>query len=526
MEGTLRSSRTKAPARTLILAMGLLAGCSGGHGTPGPYIAAAIVSFPPGAGPPGFDSGAAVAVADPGTGEPISTAAVTVNGFALRYDPAQLMYVGDVSVSPGDAVALGVSVGGRVYQASGAQFGSYPQVVTPAAGGAWAAYAEQGVTWSAGAPTADSSYALAVLDAANPNGDALWPPVDSPQLLPLGSGSFTLPADAVSAGDRLVVVGLAREVAIPGAYAGSALVIGGFSYTPVHVWDDRGQLWEAAAASGIPEWTDLRRVAWTGTQLVAVGYTTLLGNLTCLQYGNILTSPDGLAWTPRIGGCADVPSMVLQGVASSGAQLVVVGGPAILSSADGATWTGRSGAEGHILLDVAWTGAAFVAVGQAGFVLTSPDGATWTARTSGTSADLRSVAWTGERLVAVGGTTLLVSDDGTSWSAGSSGTTNGLLGVASSPGRTIAVGNGGTIVASGDGLSWTPVASGTEELTAAAWSGHHFAVVGAQGAIATSADGTTWTPRSSPFGYDLWGEAWTGTRWVAVGDVGTVLVSP
>jgi hypothetical protein len=498
----------------------LLAACSGGRSDTVPFIEASVVAFPPGAAPAGFDAGASVAVLDPWTGAPIAAATVIVNGVLLQYDAAVRVYAGGVAIAPGETVALTVAIEGQVYEASGAQFAAYPQVETPAAGAVWAAYSGHDVTWSPGVPTADAAYALAVLDARDPDDDALWP-LSGPQIVPRWTTSFTIPADAVSVGDRLVVVGLTREVAIPGALAGSVLVIGGFSYTPVHVMDDLGRRWEVAVATGIPDRTTLRGVVWTGTQLVAVGSSAAFGG----AYGIVLTSPDALEWTPRTA-FADVGTQVLWGVASSGTQIVAVGGPGILSSSDGVTWTKRSGAEGRFLLDVVWSGAAFVAVGESGIVLTSPDGVTWAEQVSGVSHNLWAVAWTGARLVAVGAYgAVIVSDDGAAWSPATSGTTKGLGGVASSTAATVAVGPGGTVLASADGLSWSPVTSQTDDFKSIASSGQRFAAVGASGAIATSVDGTSWTARSSPRGHDLWDVAWTGTTWVAVGDIETVLLS-
>ncbi len=528
MRRSLHPVRRNLLSRAALAAAALALGaCSSGSSAPsGPAIAAALVSFPIFGAPDGFDTGASVAVLNPADGYPIATATVTMNGVALPYDPTRGEYVGSVMVAPGASVTVSVTVDGRVYQASTTQFATYPQVQTPAPGDDWFGYSAHGVSWSAGTPTADSMYALLVLDAADPNGFLVWPPDQSPRMLPLGTTSYSIPADGLSVGDRLVLVGLAREVAIPGALAGSGLIVGGFTFAPVHVMDDSGRTWRSASAIGIPQFATLLGVAWTGSQLVAVGYGTDLGG--CPQYGLIVTSPDAQTWTRRTD-CQSAPMIPLWGIAASGTQIVVVGASGILTSPDGATWTAQSGAEGKFLLDVAWSGTTFVAVGEGGVILTSTDGTSWAPQTSGTQDDLWAVAWNGAAFVAAGGngTILLSSADGTSWSPATSGTTNGLLGVGGPAGMMVAVGGAGTILTSAGGLSWTSVGPGTTlpNYQGVGWSGQRLVAVGSQGTIATSTDGATWTSRFSPLSVDLRGVAWTGTRWVAVGD-STVLLSP
>ncbi len=73
-----------------------------------------------------------------------------------------------------------------------------------------------------------------------------------------------------------------------------------------------------------------------------------------------------------------------------GNQFVAVGeGGAILTSPDGVTWTPRAS---YSLDGVTWGGDQFVAVGLEGTILTSPDGVTWTPRASGVTYYLYGVA--------------------------------------------------------------------------------------------------------------------------------------
>ncbi len=520
-ERQVRAVLQNGPRRAALVLVLLAVSACARRAEPGPFIAAVVGSFPPGSAPAaaGSDAGASVQVLDPNTGEPIATASVTVNGVTLPFDATAREYVGAVTVAPGETVMLGVAIDGRSYRASVAQFSAYPDVDPSTTSDPWAADAAHVVAWSPGAPTPDAVYVVMVIDAVS--GDLVWPP-SAAEVVPAGTTSYTIPSDALTVGDRLILAGLTREVPIPGASAGSGLIVAGFGSAPVHVMDDSGRSWALAATTGIPTAgvTDLRRVVWTGTQLVAVG--SVMGGSS--QCGFIATSPDGRSWTPQID-CTHPTTPVVDGITWSGAQLVAVGGSEILTSPDAVTWTGRSVGAGTQLSDVACSGTACVAVGSGGVVLSSTDEVTWTPQTTGTIFDLWSVAWTGKRFVAGGWNgTVITSDDGTTWSTASSGTIQRLPGIASSPTATVAVGPNGTILVSpDDGSSWSSVGSGTDSLEAVAWSGRRFVAVG-EYAVAVSPDGTSWTtPSNFVMGT---GVTWTGTRWVAVGFGGSVFLSP
>jgi hypothetical protein len=69
----------------------------------------------------------------------------------------------------------------------------------------------------------------------------------------------------------------------------------------------------------------LQAVAWSGTQLAAVG-----------QNGAVLTSPNGVAWTVRSSGT----TLAMTGVVWTGSQFVAVGdGGSIRTSTDGVAWS-------------------------------------------------------------------------------------------------------------------------------------------------------------------------------------------
>ncbi|MBO0781888.1 MAG: protein kinase, partial [Ktedonobacteraceae bacterium] len=259
---------------------------------------------------------------------------------------------------------------------------------------------------------------------------------------------------------------------------------------------------------------ELRGVAWSGTQFVAVGYN-----------GTILTSPDGITWTSRTSGT----SAVLTGAIWAGTQFVVVGDAGkILTSPDGIRWTPRASNTTADLTGTAWSGRQIVVTGYNGTILTSPDGITWTSRISGVAPYyLWGTVWAGTQFVVVGGGGVtLTSQNGVNWKLRTSSAN--LWGITWSHSKLVVVGVNGLTRTSPDGGTWTTHLSGTREiLQAVAWSGTQFVAVGANSTILTSPDGITWTPRTPPGASTfLASVVWSGTRFVAVGDNGTVLTSP
>ncbi len=491
----------------------VLTTCGGGGGggvsaVAPPLIQATLVSFPTGSAPPGFlppsfNSGAVVTVND-ANGASISNARVTMNAAILTYNDTYKDYEGYLAVALGDSVGLSVTIGGNTYTASGTQFTTYPTISAPVAGAAWQASNTNIITWSEGAPLTNAFHMLGVLDAANLT--LVWPTNDSFEAVPIGTLSYSIPANSLTAGNLLVFVGIGAPVNIPNAATDSFLAISGFNYVPITVykWTQR-----TSGTTGV-----LQSVVWSGTQFVTVG---LVG-----FDGIILTSPDAVTWTSRAVGNA----RSLFSVTWSGTQFVAVGDYAILTSPDGVTWTPRTA--GGWLFGVTWSGTQFVAVGIGGTILTSPDGVTWTSRTSGTTNDLSDVTWSGTQFVAVGiGGAILTSPDGVTWTSRTSGTSYGLSGVTWSGMQFIVVGENGTILTSSDGITWTSRTSGSfNPLYRVSWSGTRFVVAGFGGTILTSPDGATWTSQTSGTVSNLYDVTWSGSQFVIAGDGGTILTSP
>jgi hypothetical protein len=235
-------------------------------------------------------------------------------------------------------------------------------------------------------------------------------------------------------------------------------------------------------------------VAWNGATFVAAGE-------------RILFSPDGKSWTVT----ASFSTCAFTRVAAHDAMFVAVGGyygnGCVATSPDGRQWTERtSGIEKNaaVLSSVIWAGATFVAGGNinrgrfgiTNIFLTSPDGMTWT-RQSGTSAQLMDVAWSGSLFVAVGGNrrqgVIFTSPDAKSWARKKTKVSDPFTAVLWNGSTFVTVGLNGALFTSPDGMTWTQRKSTTtRDLHSLAWNGSLFVAVG-DGVILTSPDGVAWT---------------------------------
>jgi hypothetical protein len=287
----------------------------------------------------------------------------------------------------------------------------------------------------------------------------------------------------------------------------------------------------------------LNSVTWAGNQLVV-----LCGQDRDGFYDTLLTSPDGLTWTPRVTGAS------LIAVTWTGSQYVAVGsgGSRILTNAyrglaytspDGATW-GLSATDVASnfctgLFDVAWTGSRLVAVGATTEIATSTDAAHWTTwmeTSTRISGAISRVVWAGTHLVAFGyedrgggasgvDNFILTSPDGSDWTRIGEFTTLAPASVLWTGSEIIGVG-GENLMRSKEGLAWTTrrIAPG-KNLRAVAWTGQRIVAVTAEypATILYSQDGTTWSEKTLTAA--ITGLAWTGKRLVAVGLSGQILVS-
>ena len=90
-----------------------------------------------------------------------------------------------------------------------------------------------------------------------------------------------------------------------------------------------------------------RDMIWTGEMYVLLTYT------------NVFTSPDGIEWTEKL-----QTELGLNAMSWNGTELVVVGDKgSIISSRDTVSWTVENSLVTVHLIDIAWNGSHFVAIG-------------------------------------------------------------------------------------------------------------------------------------------------------------------
>jgi len=241
------------------------------------------------------------------------------------------------------------------------------------------------------------------------------------------------------------------------------------------------------------------------------------------EFGTLLASFDSFSWSSRL---VSVSSATLRGVARGNATFVAVGGdpatidaPAsasIVSSPDnGLTWSARSIPAGsQNLTAAAYGNGIFVAVGKSAFNSANP---TATA-------------------------TILTSTNGTTWTSRSSGSFLGLNAVTFANGRFIAVGDynpagngrpeGAALLTSTNGVTWTFAQIITQNgtpLNGITYSGTTYVAVGELGSLITSTNGVDWIDRGADAvinGYDLTSIAYGNGSFRTVGLTTEVGVGP
>lgn len=272
------------------------------------------------------------------------------------------------------------------------------------------------------------------------------------------------------------------------------------------------------------DFTGLWDVTWGDNLFVAVGNDK-----------TVRTSPDGISWTTR---ASNNPDWALFGVAWGDGWYVAVGGGdsnQALTSTDGLSWSPQTVVEASLTLESVARGAGlFVAVGQNGAVYSSPDGVTWTARTIGISAadSFYDISWNGSLFVAVGysdvdpySANYATSQDGITWTPQLLPWDQGAQSIVWNGSLFVAVGHQ-AILTSFDGLTWTVRSNGMDWLTQVAWTGTQFVATGDVGSatVLTSDDGVTWTSARSISGF-YQGVASNGTRTIFVTAWGGIVIN-
>jgi hypothetical protein len=298
---------------------------------------------------------------------------------------------------------------------------------------------------------------------------------------------------------------------------------------------DNGPGGEATASiSAVPR---LAGTAWTVGTPIDAGLYNLNGVtrggvfVTVGDNGTMLSSPEGVSWTPL----ANPAPLVKLSAAAYGGNYVAVGaGGTILFSSDAVNWTQETSNTAVDLTAVASDGANnYLAVGKGGTTVFSAAGQAWNAPIiAGGGVDLYGVIHGNGLWVAVGsGGAVLTSPDAINWTIVTSYTSANLQGIAYGVNSTngtnlfIAVGAAGTLVTSPDAVTWTAPPPITGINLNAVTYGRQFVIVGDGGGIFTSTDGAIWQFQTSGTNSNLNAVAHTATGYSAVGAGGANLTS-
>ncbi|MFZ3137531.1 MAG: CARDB domain-containing protein [Thermodesulfovibrionales bacterium] len=264
-----------------------------------------------------------------------------------------------------------------------------------------------------------------------------------------------------------------------------------------------------------------------GAKTVAYGNNTFVA---VISTTNMLTSPDGLVWTPSTT-AFDWES--LEGITYCNSIFVTVGRYSIiLISEDGQTWVDTTPSTYFVVLgDVTYGNGQFVVVGgyfdhaeHHAAILTSTNGFSWTKVLWPYMAEkhtrLTGITFGDNKFIAVsiyGDGGILASSNGINWTISNVGLT-GLLSIAYGNSKFVAVGTNGTILTSPDGNVWTPRTSGVlYSLYKIVYSNNNFIAVGDSGTILTSPDGINWNIRNSGIQNNLRSITYGNNTFVAVG---------
>ena len=202
----------------------------------------------------------------------------------------------------------------------------------------------------------------------------------------------------------------------------------------------------------------------------------------------------------------------------------------VMTSPDGITWTPQLAAEANQWLSVTFGDGLFVAVAQTGTnrVMTSTDGITWTPQLAAEANDWRGIAFGNGLFVAVchfGINRVMTSTDGITWTPQLAAELNSWGSITFGNGLFVAVATLGEnkVMTSQNGINWTPInVNDTHQWTSVTFGNDLFVAVGTgPDRIMTSPDGNTWTNRIASQ-FNSWSSVTFGNGlFVAVSSNGT-----
>jgi hypothetical protein len=297
-------------------------------------------------------------------------------------------------------------------------------------------------------------------------------------------------------------------------------------------------------------------IAWNGSKYVAVGVNGTIANssnginwtfnsfwnnkfysgitsnnktfvTTCIQGSNIsvYSSPDGVEWTQTI---LDFPqdenlNSTINGIAWCENKFFSVGSKGvIISSMDGTIWRICNVGAAYSLWDIVWNGNLFAAVGEPGIILTSSDGKVWTKRNTGSNGRVLCIAWNGNTFVALTESEIFTSTDGINWARRTSSNPNSFYKLLWNGEEFAAVGQNISAI-SKDGVNWIYKALPIDWIPAKLiWDGSHYTAIGSLlsslGLVTlTSYDGLNWLYQIYSTNGGIFGAAFNGSKYIAVG---------
>lgn len=280
-------------------------------------------------------------------------------------------------------------------------------------------------------------------------------------------------------------------------------------------------LFAAAGAAGVI-FTSTDGLAWTSrTSGTANSINSLnFGNalFVASQFGGAITSTDAITWSLR----PQVLNTSASKAAAGTSNFAIAGGAGFVGySSDGTTWNTRTpfGSAIHM-------GASLIQGGLNGAILTSADGVTYTARQSFTTSSITAITYNGSNLYVAGASNgnIGTSTDGVSWTPQTSGTALNITSLTFGSVFLAGLGNG-TLRTSTDGITWTPQTSGTTNQLYVAFGASLYAFASLTGLIRTSTDAVTWNTQTSGTLTNLLSLKFLNSLFLTGGLSGTLLTS-
>lgn len=201
-----------------------------------------------------------------------------------------------------------------------------------------------------------------------------------------------------------------------------------------------------------------------------------------------------------------------------------MGDGVVLSSTDGVNWVATNNSLMSDFVSIIWTGSEFIAASDNGYVASSTDGLSWTILNQNTHKSINSLSFTDQTFAAVGDDGLfLKSNDGTTWSESTVlGSPQSHLDITANGSNFAIVGDNPYFFYSVAPTTWASQILPHNLLRSFVWTGTQYVAVGHLGTIMTSQFGTSWQTRVSGTDKLFNKIIWTGTQLIAVGDDGLV----